>query len=224
MLRLLLKCYILNYKGEFYIMVKNVLYDGIPEQDRFPQLWIDGLKKIQETRPEAFIAGGCLRDWSNGKADSFKDVDIFVNSKADILSRIARGITEQSSEYSEASRPIEHVYTTDCGLGCDAIFNIIELKKPMTIEEVLLTFDYHINQWAFDGTHLYMTDKTLADNENQTFTMIDHGNWTRNYLNRTLMRWNRFKKKYSDYSLVIPASVPLGIGVLEDLDNIDITF
>lgn len=178
----------------------------LKERD-IPISWRTKLNEIQETFPDAVIAGGCLRDLYHGV--EFKDIDIFVPNadKPDIQQAldeyrkdhsfcVTRNIKAKKDyqQWAAVSQEIENVFTMKIGnLSIDVIGTSVSPDK------VIERFDYGICQIQYDGFNVRHSDWFKHDVMNQKFTLIrcdKQEDW-----DRAMKRYQKLLLKYPGYEL-----------------------
>ena len=172
-----------------------------------PAEWQVLLRDIRAVAPEAFLAGGALRDLDNGRV--IKDLDVFLSTDADMADVMTamrkHGYTTVGSDLS-----LREDYGS-LGVG---VTGILELRhsdpgvpplnfirvEDATVDAQINRFDFGICQIAYDGETVSRTMAYLLDQDAHTFTIIrrDDGD------ERALRRWERLRQKYEGWSLITP--------------------
>lgn len=179
----------------------------LKERD-IPNQWRNKLSEIQETFPNAAIAGGCLRDLYHGV--EIKDIDVFIPNadnpkihslleeyKKDHSHTITRSIRAKT-DYKEwvASTEVETVFTMKIGsLSIDVI------GVTSNPDQIIERFDFGICQIQYDGYDVRYSPEFKMDCWNKTFTLIrcdKEDDWV-----RSMKRFEKFKQKYPKHTLDI---------------------
>ncbi len=162
---------------------------------------------VRQHAPEAFLAGGALRDLDNGRA--IKDLDVFLSADADMASIMTAmlvhgyGIVGTDLSLSEEYGSL--------GVGVTGILELKNLDSSLppvnfirvedhSINAQINRFDFGICQIAYDGERVMKTTAYLLDRQAKTFTVMrrDDGD------ERALRRWERLRQKYADWTLIDP--------------------
>jgi hypothetical protein len=171
--------------------------------------WKCALRLIQETFPEAVIAGGCLRDGDHGV--KVKDVDIFIRefplwSDREMLERLGQKLGLKGSTTIKYES-IEYIF----GMDSDVqrvfdfdLFQVIALKKMETLEDVVGRIDFGLCRIGTNGDRAYISPDYVVDKAGKQFTLLRCES-NRQY-NRSMARYDRLKEKYPEHRLVIPES------------------
>lgn len=181
---------------------------------QIPTEWLEVLRKVQRVFPQAFIAGGALRDLEYNRP--VKDVDIFIP-----VPRTEGSIEEQEvaflSNISKLDDMFDHlvsptipVYfknvTEDILKGgrlVESVHNVriddVHYEMILAPEETcdIRTFDFSICQIKFDGDTVERTEayqQTLADG----VVLFNHDYRTPN---RAKERIERMQNKFPDLEI-----------------------
>lgn len=170
-----------------------------------PALWTSTLRSIQTIRPEAIIAGGCLRDLDNDRP--VKDVDIFVRgNRLDDLYMLQVRLTEMG----HPCEPIDGQKIYPLGEGNDVV-GYVELAlyadPPIQIimlrengELVIDRMDYGICRMTWDGSELVTHPDYVRDKADQVFRLrVDRGP---EGLAASVHRYARLVRKYEGWKFV----------------------
>lgn len=172
-----------------------------------PSEWTALLTTIRQYAPEAFLAGGALRDLDNGRA--IKDLDVFLSTDADMGS-ILVAMLKHGYQTVGTDLSLSEEYGS-LGVGVTGILELLHTDRSIpalnfirvedaTVDGQVHRFDFGICQIAYDGERVIKTDAYLKDRDAKTFTITrdDDGE------PRALRRWQRLSEKYSDWTLINP--------------------
>lgn len=162
---------------------------------------------IRQHAPEAFLAGGALRDLDNGKV--IKDLDVFLSADAD-MDAIMFAMLDHGYATVGTDLSLSEEYGS-LGVGVTGILELLNIdsgKPPLNfirVEEPTVTgqinrFDFGICQIAYDGERVMKTPAYLLDKASKTFTITRHDDG----IDRALRRWERLRQKYVNWQLVNP--------------------
>ena len=161
--------------------------------------------------PEALAAGGALRDWLNGRAESVKDVDIFIQDQPMYLAKLCECLIGYTHRKVVVPRHVAQ-YMQFEGVVC--VHEFVSPLHPAPVQVVVMNrkvepvftiqrHDFGICQIGFDGETIYTTPEYEKDQQNHTFTLVrcrDDRD-----LARSMQRWGRLKERYQDWTLRLPA-------------------
>lgn len=158
---------------------------------------------------QAVLVGGYLRDKLHGKP--FKDIDIFVASPREHggFEKTLEGLREEFGnalsqylvhmDYLGWDPEVTGVATIKMAVG---EVQVIGLNwRHLDIQRVLNRFDFGLCQVGWsprDG--LVTTPAFEADRAQKTFTLLRYD--TVSNFDRSMRRWERFSKRYSEHRLV----------------------
>lgn len=159
----------------------------------------------------ALIAGGACRDHILGKP--VKDIDVFVPDQENIEMKLGAAFGHLhvnpiiAAEYAGAGGEVDHVYEVSFGddpFGDSHIpVQVIVLAQGLDPIERAKHHDFGICQCWYVGngliesTHAFHLDKSSS-----TFT-LDYCENAQQF-GRSLRRWDRFAKRFPEFSLVVP--------------------
>lgn len=176
---------------------------------RIPGEWAAVLKNIQAVAPEAFIAGGCLRDYWNDKP--VNDIDIFVPASKGLATAVklthakkTKSIPEPYLTHDNNVRYIDYYEDLTCKLPPVNLIGVSdEVCNP---SDQLERFDFGICRVAYDGVTLWQDLSYHRDIRAKTFTLKE--GQTEEQLKFSLGRFNRLSLKYPGFKLVRTARWP----------------
>lgn len=161
-----------------------------------------------DTGVHMVLAGGALRDEYLGRAQDIKDYDIFFYDKRDNIARVVRTylsgfLTPPEEPYGNVS---ECVWQAEVQVpGVDRLVNFVAIAVPPSsrglARDVVHRCDFGICQIAWDGVRDYITAAFHKDLDNKTFTLRPDI-LEPNKLERSQRRWDRFKERYPDFTVV----------------------
>jgi hypothetical protein len=180
------------------------------------------LKEIQEVAPEAFIAGGLLRDLANQlEIEKLKDVDIFLSvahweQVMEVVKQSHPEVECVESSYKwrgDDDRNVAVVHECRSKMGVLPV-NLVAMAirypldrsespeeitpEEITVEKIISDFDFGMCQIAFNGEKIITTEAFWEDQVYSKFTLVRCVGWWD--FNRSMERFKRFQAKYS-YSL-----------------------
>ncbi len=186
-----------------------------------PHWTVDLLKEIRQVAPEAFIAGGLLRDLCNlldiGK---LKDVDIFLLDGAGAYEKVIEIVKKSHPEIVDLIDMTDDYGDWECdNRGVHAVLecrskiegvlpvNLIFLlpqffNDQMTVEGVIGDFDFGMCQVGFDGEKIIATEAFWEDQAYHKFTLTRCHGW--GDFDRSMQRFERFQAKYMYTAPAIP--------------------
>jgi hypothetical protein len=174
-----------------------------------PESYRTALMAVREVFPGALIAGGCLRDLDNGRP--VKDVDIFVPncpSYDDTLALVREHLVPDPQMMSNTMGGYEAWATPEL-VGVFDICRPDQDFQPVCLsggpETILGRMDFGICRISYDGESVHRTDEYLADQATKTFTLLRSDDDAQH--DRSMRRWDRFREKYGDWTLLDAASV-----------------
>lgn len=174
-----------------------------------PQQIKDVLSKLHAGGfPSAIVAGGAIRDYIFGKP--IKDIDVFV-SYADTydylfpISHFAHHLErnvfkEDWSSYVDIP-DVDSVYSVLPFTG-ELPVQIIVMKPGLSPVERVDQLDFGFCQAYYDGESVKHTWGFHEDANRKTITLIRCEN--QQEFDRSIIRYERLKQKYPEFTLVIP--------------------
>jgi hypothetical protein len=172
-------------------------------------IWtVELLKEIQKVAPEAFIAGGLLRDLANSLAiEKLKDADVFfsVTHWEEVVEVVKQSHPEVEcieSTYKwrgDDGRNVGVVH--ECRSKVEGILpvNLVAMALPpeeTTVEAIISDFDFGMCQIGFDGEKIIATEAFWEDQAYSKFTLTRCLDWYD--FDRSMERFKRFEAKYSE--------------------------
>jgi hypothetical protein len=171
--------------------------------------------------PGAAIAGGFIRDSIVGV--QFKDIDIFVPYTEDkvieaVMAKIDAEEMQSASYMSQQevtriwSKYLSSEDTDEYDIPeSQLVFSkqhevqIIMLAKGMTLADRIPLYDFGFCQCWFDGKALSYTDAFVDDLTRKEYTLVHCED--KKQFDRSMRRAEKFKKRFSDWKLVIPVDI-----------------
>jgi len=142
-----------------------------------PQSWCDALAAIQQVRPDAVLAGGCLRDLDNGRP--VKDLDIFVRGcGVDELESLADKLGGAGLDCAEVDT--DSLYPVGDLTDLTGFFEVRFAGIAQPVQMIMVEwdtahivdrFDYGICRIAFDGRELTRAPEYEDDKEKKVFRL-----------------------------------------------------
>lgn len=162
------------------------------QEIEIPDDWCAALVKLKAFDPDAFIAGGAIRDLYFGVAP--KDVDFFSTRIPDWTGAIEstfdyQGMLHVLDVFEYERKPIN--------------FNLILMHEGISCVKMISTFDFGICQIAFDGTNIITTPNFLWDAKHSLFTLRQTDRYK-----RSIKRFCRISQRYPDWNIAIPQLDP----------------
>lgn len=171
--------------------------------------------------PGAAIAGGFIRDSIVGV--QFKDIDIFIPYTEDkvieaLMVKIDADEMQSASYMSQQevtriwSKYLTSEDTDEYDIPDDELLlskqhevQIIMLAKGMTLVDRIPLYDFGFCQCWFDGKTLSYTDAFVDDLTRKEYTLVHCED--KKQFDRSMRRAEKFKKRFSDWKLVIPVDI-----------------
>lgn len=183
------------------------------------------LKDVHEAgAPEAFIAGGALRDLALG--GEIKDIDIFASTDNHphevVLKLQARGwvVTRQIQlgDYLKFQGYVQMLQSPHTAIEVQLIYKPGEFDK----DAIISRFDFAAGMVAYDGQGVTLTIEAAADVGARRITLVDVPNEVE--ARRSARRAERFRAKYVGTDVVVDTTLgeqlfPEVFGVPFDLDE-----
>jgi hypothetical protein len=169
-----------------------------------PAKWVAVLAVIQTVAPEAFLAGGALRDLDTGR--EVKDLDVFVstpNFYAVEKTLRAAGYflrAVQRLDYLGADPSVAEA--REFVKAGELPVNVISLNDSFGFPSGLYRFDLGLCQIGFDGREVVRTAAYVTDVQHQRMTVCRCGSEAQ--MERTEARGERLRGKYPGWPLHVP--------------------
>jgi hypothetical protein len=172
---------------------------------QIPAKWVAVLAAIQVAAPEAFLAGGALRDLDLGR--EVKDLDIFVSEAG----YGAAQVVLSQLDYAPANRQCLDYVGADFSVvegrefkrEGEVTVNLVCLRADFGFPSGLYRFDLGLCQIGFDGREVVKTAAYIEDATNKTLTVLRCESVDQ--MVRTEQRVERLQAKFPDWPSIIPA-------------------
>lgn len=174
-------------------------------KDDIPQSWRDLLTQFQVGYKQAILAGGAMRDLWCG--NTVKDLDFFVHGDNGPHEWV-KGMHEEQSNFDYEG--MKYVLGVQTFSGGPLPINIIHCEPWDDVKDLLKTFDFGINQIAFDGENVITTPEFHWDYKHSLFTLY-HGDRH----DRSLARFQRINLRYG-WEMVLAAGVVVPVSKPEE--------
>ena len=177
------------------------------------------LAEFKKAGGKGIIYGGALRDAFLGAP--IKDIDIaventganreaieaFVSARRDfdpVETSGLLGTTVHSQELHYGHFPdVVQSLTVETVGQIPVNFVMLDMGQPLTMRLVTERCDFGICQIAMSNGGFFVTEEWYTDYRNKTFTYLRDPFDEAQY-QRSLRRWDRFKDKYPEWTMVCP--------------------
>lgn len=177
-------------------------------EQRIPGTWDRLLRKVQAVEPQAFIAGGCLRDLHMQR--DVKDIDIFLKWSPGIEDRLEEAldmkmVTEigEAQAYGASMQDVIGVLNGPNIGKVPVQLVLLDGGRDWTPVTVIGRFDFGICQICYDRNRVEVTRDFVTDTTKSTYTLINSETEPRR--RRSIRRYMRHTKpggKYEGFKLV----------------------
>lgn len=149
----------------------------------------DLIQRLRTANDKVFVAGGFVRDTLMDNP-GYRDVDVFLpvinsgNYRNEIDTILRTNVFGKSFNFTHTSAPedgyptmhtqIPQVYhCTFYGIHLDIVPFVLQKGQTTSPQNVLDTFDFGINQCAYDGENVVQTTACENDIKNRTLTLTN---------------------------------------------------
>ena len=164
-----------------------------------PETWSSLLSLLRTVLPSAYLAGGAIRDFDNGRI--VKDFDVFFTegrASIDTVEGALMGLYAYKNgcpflEYMGAAREVMSTQTYRSLTGLPEL-NLILLKKEFNPASIIERVDFGLCQIGADPLGVEYTAAYEFDRANECFTLT-RAESVEGVI-RSLKRYDRLKQKY----------------------------
>jgi hypothetical protein len=172
-----------------------------------PVAWSALLGLLRTVLPSAYLAGGAIRDFDNGR--TVKDFDVFFTegeANIDMVEGALMGLYAYKNgcpgEYMDAAREVMGTQTYRSLTGLPEL-NLILLEKEFNPASIIERVDFGLCQIGADPLGVEYSAAYEFDHANRCFTLTRAESV--DGVRRSLKRYERLKQKYQGWPLRIPA-------------------
>lgn len=165
----------------------------------------DILAKLKAVGIDALIAGGAVRDYILLR--DVKDIDVSVAYREDIAERLAEAFGEVhvetmiAAEYLGERGEVKHVYEIT---STPTPVQIIVLAPGLDPLDRAKHHDFGICQCWYTGKGQWASTLAFVQDQGLRRFTLAHCE-DKHEFERSMRRWSRFKRRFSDFCLHIPA-------------------
>lgn len=176
-----------------------------------PEAWFNIMAQVRSVLPSAYLAGGAIRDYDNGRP--VKDFDVFYTEEVTDIGALEGALkghyaykTACPGEYMDAAREVmgTMTYTSLCGLP---ELNLIQLDKHFNPPDIIERVDFGLCQIGADHLGVEYTAAYEFDKANQCLTLTRAESVEG--VKRSLRRYERLSQKYQGWRLNVPKEFEL---------------
>jgi hypothetical protein len=164
------------------------------------------MSTVRQVLPSAYLAGGAIRDYDNGRP--VKDFDVFFIGEVNWteLDKVLQGSYSYSRScngaYIDAAREVIESFTYTSLTGMPDL-NFVQLDPTFNPADIIERVDFGLCQIGYDLMGVVSTPSYTYDKEHRCLTLTRAE--TVAGVQRSLKRYKRLSEKYQGWPLNVPA-------------------
>jgi hypothetical protein len=191
-----------------------------------PEAWFNILAQVRSVLPSAYLAGGAIRDYDNGRP--VKDLDVFFTEPFEFhgpLDKALEGLylyrTWCPGQYMDTQNEVGSTFTYDSLCGLPQL-NLIQLDKQFNPPDIIERVDFGLCQIGADQLGVEFTAAYEFDKANQCLTLTRAESVQG--VKRSLRRYERLSKKYEGWRLNVPLEFEALVSTARAEASVEATF